>query len=253
MSDLSPRLHQLVLAGRVAQEPTAHDFQRVLGALTRDLGDTAFDGLPGLAARALPQPPLGMPVRTLSVKLAGLFLVGIALVSAGWVWESSASKVVPPVAEQQRASVGTAERAPAVVATEGAGKSPSVTQASPVEPPDEGAVGVRTVGNPSVTRPLPGKASPGPDTLAAEVSLLSRAESALSRGRPQLALTLLEEHKRRFEHGILADERTTVRVQALCALGQTAEANAQRATLKAGSLHANLPSVPCDANAARAR
>lgn len=61
--------------------------------------------------------------------------------------------------------------------------------------------------------------------LDAELSLLRRARAALP-GAPQQALQLLAEHRRRFPAGHLAEERTLLRVQALCAAGQRDRARA---------------------------
>ena len=65
------------------------------------------------------------------------------------------------------------------------------------------------------------------DGLAEEVVLLSRAQTELRAGRPANALLALNEHQRKFPRGTLAEERTAARIQALCALGRTDEANAQ--------------------------
>jgi hypothetical protein len=63
--------------------------------------------------------------------------------------------------------------------------------------------------------------------LAEEVALLSRAETELRAGRPAKALLALSEHQRKFPRGALSEERTAARIQALCALERTDEANAQ--------------------------
>jgi Flp pilus assembly protein TadD len=65
------------------------------------------------------------------------------------------------------------------------------------------------------------------DGLAEEVALLSRAETELRAGRPAKALSALSEHQRKFPRGALAEERAAARIQALCALGRTDDANAQ--------------------------
>jgi hypothetical protein len=63
------------------------------------------------------------------------------------------------------------------------------------------------------------------DNLTEEAGILSRAQSALHSGHADSALQVLAEHERRFKYGILAQERTAVRIQALCALGRVNEAN----------------------------
>ena len=83
------------------------------------------------------------------------------------------------------------------------------------------------------------------DRLSEEVSLLSRAETALHSGKLEAALTLLDEHERKFTSGLLAEERIAARVQALCALGRKAEADAQLVRLSSQSLHASRAPQAC--------
>lgn len=52
-------------------------------------------------------------------------------------------------------------------------------------------------------------------TLGAERMLLDRARAALIRNRPADALLALREHKRRFPHGVMTEERNALMVQAL--------------------------------------
>jgi hypothetical protein len=66
---------------------------------------------------------------------------------------------------------------------------------------------------------------------------MSRAEVAINSGRPAAALEVLSEHERKFGNGLLKEERIAARVQALCALGRNAEAEAQLAQLSSKSLH----------------
>jgi hypothetical protein len=85
------------------------------------------------------------------------------------------------------------------------------------------------------------------DSLAQEVAILSRAGAELHGGRAQAALTVLEEHQRKFPGGVLTQERTAARVQALCALGRTKEAQAELARLARVS-----PNSPHEARARKA-
>jgi hypothetical protein len=63
------------------------------------------------------------------------------------------------------------------------------------------------------------------------VAILSQAERALSAGQYQVALRSLDEHRRKFPNGALAQERIAARVQALCGLGRTSDAQAELARL----------------------
>ena len=77
-------------------------------------------------------------------------------------------------------------------------------------------------------RPLRARSA---DSLAEEVAILSQASAELHAGRPAAALKALEEHRRKFPRGVLAQERTSARIQALCALGRTKEAQSELARL----------------------
>jgi hypothetical protein len=75
------------------------------------------------------------------------------------------------------------------------------------------------------------------DRLAEEVAILSQASVALHARRPAAALKALDEHRRKFPRGALGQERTSARIQALCALGRTNEARAELARLERTSPH----------------
>ena len=68
--------------------------------------------------------------------------------------------------------------------------------------------------------------APSGDTLAEELALLNAARDDVAQGNPARALEALDRHAAGFPHGALASERDVVRVSALCAAGQTAEADA---------------------------
>jgi hypothetical protein len=63
--------------------------------------------------------------------------------------------------------------------------------------------------------------------LDAEVAMLRDARQALRDGRAARALALLDEHARRFPHGVLAEDCAAERVFALCALGSVDQARAE--------------------------
>jgi hypothetical protein len=58
-----------------------------------------------------------------------------------------------------------------------------------------------------------------PDPLALELGLIERARQGLKNGQPHQALAALMEHRARFEHGVMAQERAALRALALCSLG----------------------------------
>jgi hypothetical protein len=64
----------------------------------------------------------------------------------------------------------------------------------------------------------------GQDPYVAEVALLQRAHAAYERRDFSSALGLMEEHRRRFPEGRLAEEREALRVRTLARSGRTADA-----------------------------
>jgi len=69
-------------------------------------------------------------------------------------------------------------------------------------------------------------AAPGPPSrsvasLHEERALIDPARAALTGGDPARAEELLEAHRRRFPHGVLAEERDALQVRALAALGKS--------------------------------
>ena len=63
------------------------------------------------------------------------------------------------------------------------------------------------------------------DTLSLERALLDQGRTAIVRGEPSSALTLLGEHERRFPDGKLAEERDALYVEALASAGRESEAS----------------------------
>jgi hypothetical protein len=89
------------------------------------------------------------------------------------------------------------------------------------------------------TEPEPEPEPEPADTLAEETRLLGRARVALAESRPKAALSILDEHARRFSAGRLAPERAALRVIALCDAGRHDEGSkAAAAFLATHSGHA---------------
>jgi hypothetical protein len=76
------------------------------------------------------------------------------------------------------------------------------------------------------SRPVPADPAPVDSSLTAELALLQAAHDASS---PEAALSALDEHRRSFPNGQLADERELMRLEALCTLGRL---DAARVTAK---------------------
>jgi hypothetical protein len=98
---------------------------------------------------------------------------------------------------------------------------------------------------PTATSVVPRGSTRVRDSLSEEVEILARAEVELRKGRPESALILLNEHEKKFKNGIMAEERTAARIQALCALGRVTEAKALLGKLSSQSLHGKPISQAC--------
>jgi hypothetical protein len=98
---------------------------------------------------------------------------------------------------------------------------------------DEPQPGAAPRRRPVEPAPVPGDSSTPPaasaSALAAEASLLQRAQTAQAAGQPEAALVLLEQHAREHPAGVLTPERAALRVVALCAAGREAEGRAEAA------------------------
>jgi hypothetical protein len=213
LAELTPRAQELVRAGRDALRPSDADRERVLQALLPKLGPVAA------ASTSIAKATL--------IK-SGALLVGLGVAGAGLFY---ALKPEEPVA------------APPVVATVAPPTPPApIGEAAPESP-------ATVTPEAPVTEKRGPSASPvrSADGLAEEVAILSRAGAELHAGRPQAALTALGEHQRKFPNGVLTQERTAARVQALCALGRTKEAQTELARLARIS-----PNSPHEARARKA-
>ena len=229
MSNMSPALRALVLATKHASMPTEADSARVLSGLRLRLGATAVAAISALG----PTRPAFLSARAIGICVAGLALVG-------GLWSLTARNT--------RETSNLVDASPRAAAT----SSENVTSAS-VSPVDNSIAQAATLAEgaavpiapdpPKATSPSVNRRSR--DGLAAEVELLSRAETALHSGKPKLALSLLREHEHKFANGILKEERIAARVQALCAGGRKAEANTQLILLSSKSLHGDRSRTAC--------
>jgi hypothetical protein len=219
VSDLKPDAEKLVQATRAALKPTDADRERVFAALLPQIG--AGLGADGMGAAAQASGPAKVTLLKISAALVGLGVAG------GGLYLAFAPEPRP---------------APAVVST---AVKPAPVVAPPVDQAPEAVLPVAPPAEPAA------KKSPGPsrsaDNLAQEVAILSRASAELRAGRPAAALKALDEHQREFPGGVLAQERTAARIQALCALGRKKEAESELARLTRTS-----PSSPHVARARKA-
>jgi hypothetical protein len=109
-------------------------------------------------------------------------------------------------------------------------------------------------GAPAVTA-IPTRATapaPSGSSLSAERAILDGARSALSAGEAARALSLLDEHARRFPKPQLGEEREALAIQTLIAAARYDEARARAARFRAATpnslflpaIEASLASIP---------
>jgi hypothetical protein len=204
LSHLNPKAAELVRAGRAALRPTDADRERVFQALQPRLGGNLEPQ--GIEPLSTAPAKASLTIGKLAAALVGMSVAGAA------VYAMLQSKV-PPVNSAANAAV-TFE----------------ATREEAVDPTPETAPPAVPHGPSSDEKRAPA-APRSADSLAKEIAMLSQASADLHAGRPAAALTVLDEHQRKFAHGELAQERTSGRIQALCALGRMTEAHAELARL----------------------
>lgn len=228
---LSPKARALIQAHRDAR-PTAADRERVAAALRVRLGEAVL--------------PLEVPLKTpwLSVGIqrglaaaCGLCIVGSALFLA------RRPETAPQSARTHHEPV---EAAPSMSAT----FMPSRASV-PLETPATPEPNIAPLAAPKA-RPRAAAATSAQDTLAQEVLLLTSATSQLSSRQASGALVALEEHQRRFSHGVLSNERNVAKARALCMLHRFEEGRATLALLGGATPAAARVKEECDSAWARA-
>jgi hypothetical protein len=203
LTSLTPKAQELVQAGRAALRPNEADRARVFQAVLPQIGS-------GLGAEGLSAPSAAPAAASgIAVKIAAAIVV-ISAAGGGLFLGLRTERPAPRSAATAPVPSATLPPAPVVKVPESAPSA--VTRAEATE--KRAPVGPRPA-----------------DRLAEEVAILSQASAALHAGRPAAALKALDEHRRKFPRGALGQERTSARIQALCALGRTNVARAELARL----------------------
>jgi hypothetical protein len=215
LSRLTGEAEKLVRAGRAALKPSDADRERVFEALLPHLGGSGGGegvGGEGVGGEGI-EGSSTVPAAAASATLAKVTAALVAVCVAGAGIFVALRTEAPPASPAAIASVTLDEmpRRPVDQVPESAPLA-----APPAQPSDEKRV-------PAAPRPA--------DSLAQEVAMLSQASAELHAGRPAAALNALDEHRRKFPRGELAQERTSARIQALCALGRMSDAQAELARL----------------------
>lgn len=189
----------------------------------------------GSVLEPMPLPPVAARGSSLLVKVAAT--VGVAALMVAGVW----------VLKRPRA--GSAASAPALstplpaIAPPGpsAAPDPSAAPAAPSAAPEpvlSAAPAATLLPKKASSEPLKQAASGGPS----EPALLEQARRALS-ASPATALALAGQHAARFPHGVLAQEREVIAIEALRRLGRNAEADRRAAAFARafpGSAHQRM-------------
>lgn len=223
---LSPDARALLEATKDAHEPSAGDEARILAALSAQVGA-------GAAAASHPVAAKGARLAVGSKLLAGA--VFLAAIGGGslLLWPRA------PIVVVASPSIGPAPAVPASVPPSAAAEAPVPSAAAAPAPSAAAAPVPSTAASPAPSAaaspapsaaPLSRSAPPAAaDPLAAELSLLESAKQALLEHQPARALDLTALHQRRFAKGMLLEEATAVRIQALCEVGRDKESAALRA------------------------
>jgi hypothetical protein len=143
--------------------------------------------------------------------------------------QAESPSVTPGAAIEPPTAVVDAPRPSVASATRGV-SSGEDTRGSSARVPSNGSSAVELAKTPAV-EPLPPSSAPsGPAStslVAEETRILGAANEALRAGGANdatRALALLDEHARAFPNGVFAEERSALRVSALCKLGRVREA-----------------------------
>lgn len=181
--------------------------------------------------------------------------LGLATTSAtaapllAWGLVAKVSAVALPVAMAIGLSVTRSERAPQVP-----GAAPAIAEVAPPAPvpvviasaqptiaaPQAVPVPVvAPVQRPEVRSPTRAAATPVVPSLGRDNQLVRDASDRLRDGDAEGALAITDTHAREFPKSALADARAALRIEALCALGKTAQARGEARVLSVA--HGNSP------------
>jgi len=227
---LSSKARALIRADREARRPTAADRERVAAALRAQLGATVLP----LDAKT--------SFRLLSTNIQRRFAAALGLSVVG--------SVLFLARRPETALESTAHRGDRIVPSATATPLP-IRASTSLETPVTSQEQITTTVSPH-NRPKVPVRPPAQDTLARELALLTSAASQLTAGQASTALLALEEHQRRFSHGVLSDERNVAKARALCMLHRFDEGRAALARLAAGTPAAARVKEECDSAWARA-
>ena len=218
-------------AAREGLEPTAADRVRLRRAIAAQIvgiatvtattvgasAGTAAGGAAAGAAGAAGAGAAGAVVGSAGAGFVAKVVIGAVAASLAVGLGAMLARDREPVAAPMTVAVVEAGAAPLAPIASIASGAP-IASGPALEDPPAAPAAPAPLARPAASR----GASEGELTL--ETRLLANATEALRGGDPRAALTLLDEHRRRFPRGVLAEERDASRVFALCAMGSEEEA-----------------------------
>jgi hypothetical protein len=207
------------------------------------LQDGAPNGVKALLESARHDEPTAVQLARMAAKLGPLLVPSSAAAGAA----SSSSSAVAPAVKAAAVKAGVITKvaiATMTIAAVGGGAfqsgrvyqerttpppAPAVIQLppvavappAPVAEPEPAPVAEAPAPAPA---PKPVVAAPAPTTPDAEVALLKSAMAAQAKGDAALALSLSQQHLKRFPHGNFEQEREVIAIEALVGLGRSGEA-----------------------------
>lgn len=253
MSELGPEARSLLDAARREERLRPGQKEAVRAAVVAALAVPAAAAATGGVGAAAKVGLLG--------SVAGRVVIGVALASsaatATWVVAGrgppAVERVAPPAASPRLEALPPPAQVELAPEVEVPGSEPAPPEAHPLRP--------RRVRAPAAKPELSATPAPSPAedlrpepscSLRVEVMLLQKGQLALSAGRPEEALGLFLLHRERCPEGTLHEERDAGRIIALCQLGRSAEAKAEReAFLRSAPRSPHLLRIEraCDARA----
>ena len=209
LDDGATELELRLLQAGDADRPSAKARQAALAAL--GLSGAVLSASSSAAAATAGSTALPSGARFLAVKW---WAMG-ALVTAGGVGVGYATLTSSPA--------GT----PSAVVVPRVSQLPLVTTAAPLPEPElpASASPALTTSRERPTSPQPrSSSSAGSLGIQEQIVLVDRARAAVAAQQPATALAALDEYQRRFPGGVLAQEATLLRIDALLARGDRASA-----------------------------
>lgn len=199
-----------------ADQPPSGVEDRILAAILGPVGGPGPDGggmgsAPAPGSGVIGQSTLAYAVKVVGATI-GMAASGVALLAITAAGVRSISDDDAP----QRASAPVVAVAPKQIEV----PSPAPEQPAPIEEPAivEPAPAIASA---PVQRPSKPALTEPEDNIEAELELMKIVRQSKD---PERALGLLDRHRREFASGVFAAEREVLRVEHLCALGRTGEA-----------------------------